>query len=104
MTGVKPMSKKEKQKLLRAKQAAAKREAERAADEYRALIDQLGLSQITAAKLLGVDPRTSRRWASGAVAYHSSAQSFLRYLVKTGESGDEAMRVLRARNRQLKHN
>jgi DNA-binding transcriptional regulator YiaG len=91
MTGV---SKKEKQKLLRAKQAAAKREAERAADEYRALIDQLGLSQITAAKLLGVNERTSRRWALGQVACHSSAQSFLRYLVKTGKSGDKAMRVL----------
>jgi DNA-binding transcriptional regulator YiaG len=81
------MTKKEKRKL-------AKREAERAADEYRALIDQLGLSQITAAKLLGVDPRTSRRWALGEAACHSSAQSFLRYLVKTGKSGDKAMRVL----------
>jgi DNA-binding transcriptional regulator YiaG len=91
------MSKKEKQKLLRAKQAAAKREAERAADEYRALIEKLGLSQITAAKLLGVDARTSRRWASGAVAYHSSAKSFLRYLLKTGGSGAEALRVLEPR-------
>jgi hypothetical protein len=35
-------------------------------DEFRETIERLGLSQIAAARLLGVDARTSRRWASGA--------------------------------------
>lgn len=34
------------------------------ADEYRYSIERLGLSQVAAAKALGVDPRTSRRWAN----------------------------------------
>jgi transcriptional regulator with XRE-family HTH domain len=32
-------------------------------DEYREAIARLGLSQVQAAKRLGVDPRTSRDWA-----------------------------------------
>jgi len=34
------------------------------AKEYRALIEQIGLSQVAAGKFLGAHPRTSRRWAS----------------------------------------
>lgn len=34
-------------------------------DAYRASLDSLGLSQVGAARLFGVDPRTSRRWALG---------------------------------------
>jgi transcriptional regulator with XRE-family HTH domain len=33
--------------------------------EYRDALAALGLTQAAAAKLLGVDPRTSRRWALG---------------------------------------
>ncbi len=35
-------------------------------DEYRATLASLGLSQAGAARLLGVQVRTSERWASGA--------------------------------------
>lgn len=35
------------------------------ADEYRAAIATLGLSQVQAGKRLGADERTSRRWAQG---------------------------------------
>jgi hypothetical protein len=34
--------------------------------EYRAAIARLELSQVAAGKVVGADPRTSRRWASGA--------------------------------------
>ncbi|WP_065091488.1 helix-turn-helix domain-containing protein [Rhizobium leucaenae] len=33
--------------------------------EYRAALEATGLNQSSAARLFGVDPRTSRRWASG---------------------------------------
>jgi DNA-binding transcriptional regulator YiaG len=34
------------------------------AQQFRALLDRLGLSQTAAARLVGVEPRTARRWAS----------------------------------------
>jgi len=65
-------------------------------DEYRAAIERLGLSQIAAARLLGVDERTSRRWACGEREVPPPAQRFLRYLIATRRSGDYAMRRLGA--------
>jgi DNA-binding transcriptional regulator YiaG len=50
-------------------------------DEYREAIAGLGLSQIAAARLLGVDARTSRRWASGDRDIPPPAVRFLRYLI-----------------------
>lgn len=63
-------------------------------DEYRSVIDKLGLSQLAAARLLGVDDRTSRRWANGERDIPPPAARFLRYLVATGRSGEYAMRKL----------
>lgn len=63
-------------------------------DEYRTAIEALGLSQIAAARLLGVDDRTSRRWANGERDVPPPAERFLRYLIATGRSGDYAMRRL----------
>jgi DNA-binding transcriptional regulator YiaG len=62
--------------------------------EYREAIAALGLSQRRAAKLLGVDERTSRKWASGETAISPPAARFLAYLVATGATGSEAMQVL----------
>jgi DNA-binding transcriptional regulator YiaG len=33
--------------------------------EFRAALDRIGLTQAGAARLLGVDPRTARKWACG---------------------------------------
>lgn len=33
------------------------------ANQFRSAIDRLGLSQVGAARLVGADPRTGRRWA-----------------------------------------
>ena len=35
------------------------------AKQYQSAIDRLGLSQVGAARLVGADPRTGRRWALG---------------------------------------
>lgn len=63
-------------------------------DEYRSTIEKLGLSQIAAAKLLGVDARTSRRWASGERDVPAPAVRFLQYLIATRKTGEQAMKVL----------
>lgn len=63
-------------------------------DEYREAIDRLGLTQGGAARLLGVDERTSRRWANGERDIPPPAQRFLRYLMATGRSGEYAMKRL----------
>ncbi|TWA89592.1 hypothetical protein FBZ96_11960 [Bradyrhizobium stylosanthis] len=33
--------------------------------QFQAAIDRLGLSQVGAARLVGADPRTARRWVAG---------------------------------------
>jgi DNA-binding transcriptional regulator YiaG len=63
-------------------------------EEYRSALERLGLSQVAAAKLLGVDARTSRRWANGERDVPAPAVRFLQYLMATRKSGDQAMRVL----------
>jgi DNA-binding transcriptional regulator YiaG len=64
------------------------------ADEYREAIGMLGLSQVAAARLLGVDERTSRRWVSGEREVAPPAVRFLRYLIATKKTGEQAIRVL----------
>jgi DNA-binding transcriptional regulator YiaG len=50
-------------------------------DEYRFAIGHLGLTQAAAAHLLGVDARTSRRWACGERDIPAPAERFLRFLI-----------------------
>jgi DNA-binding transcriptional regulator YiaG len=59
------------------------------ADDYRATLSRLGLTQGGAARLLGVTPRASRSWALGERAIPGPAVAFLRYL--------EAVRTLAPR-------
>lgn len=63
-------------------------------DQYRAALEQLGLSQTAAAQLLGVDARTSRRWACDERDIPPPAARFLRYLIATKRSGAYAIKVL----------
>ena len=53
-----------------------------------------GYHRFEAARLLGVDARTSRRWASGEREVPPPAVRFLRYLIATKKTGVQAMRVL----------
>lgn len=50
--------------------------------QYRAAIDKLGLSQRGAAAFLGVDERTSRRWALGEAQIPESVAMLLRLMIK----------------------
>lgn len=51
------------------------------AKQYQAAIDRLGLSQVAAAELLGLDPRTSRRYALGEIAVPAPTAKLLRLLL-----------------------
>jgi len=64
------------------------------ANDYREVLASLGLTQTQAAHLLGVDERTSRRWANGERAVPPPAARFLRYLVLTNRSAAQAVRLL----------
>lgn len=50
-------------------------------DQYRDALAALDLSQVGAARLLGVDERTSRRWANGERDVPAPAERFLRFLI-----------------------
>jgi plasmid maintenance system antidote protein VapI len=52
-------------------------------NQYRAAIERLELTQAAAAKVLGVDPRTSRKWANGERPVDETAARFLNYLGDT---------------------
>lgn len=51
------------------------------ANQFRADIDRLGLSQAKAAALVGADPRTGRRWALGERAVPECVAILLRLLI-----------------------
>lgn len=52
--------------------------------EYRAAIARLGLSQVAAGKLLGVDGRTSQKWALGERAVPPPVARLLAYIERYG--------------------
>lgn len=50
-------------------------------DEYRALLSDLGISLGDAARVLGIDEVSSRRYASGMRKIPPPAERFLRYIL-----------------------
>lgn len=63
------------------------------ATEYRVALAALNLSQVRAAALLGVDPRTSRKWALGQYPVPRMAALVLRLMMDKGVSADEANEI-----------
>jgi hypothetical protein len=63
--------------------------------QYQAALDRLGLSQVGAAELFGVDPRTSRRWVAGDLVIPRAVALALRLMMKHGVTLDEADRLAR---------
>lgn len=63
-------------------------------EEYRAAIAALGLSQVAAARLLGVDPRTSRKWATGERDIPEPAARMLRLMIAAKISPKRAAKLL----------
>lgn len=49
--------------------------------QFQAAIDRLGLSQVAAARLIGADPRTARKWAAGDNAVPECVAILLRLLM-----------------------
>lgn len=51
------------------------------AKQFQAALDRLGLSQVGAARLLGADPRTARRWALDERSVPESVAIILRLML-----------------------
>lgn len=51
------------------------------AKQFQSAIDRLGLSQLGAARLLGADGRTARRWALGERSVPETVAILLRLLM-----------------------
>lgn len=62
--------------------------------EYKDAIAILGLSQVAAAHLFGVNDRTSRRWADDRQDVPEPVARFLRYLIATKKTGAYALKAL----------
>lgn len=63
---------------------------------YREAIAALDLSQVGAAKLFGVDPRTSRRWALGELPVPRAVELALRIMLTHGVTPVQAASLLSA--------
>jgi DNA-binding transcriptional regulator YiaG len=59
--------------------------------KFRDAIAKLGLSQVKAAHVLGITPRTARRWAVGAARIPAPAAKLLR-LMKDGKISEKDVR------------
>jgi hypothetical protein len=64
-------------------------------DQYLTAIKRLGLNKLQAAELLGIDPRTQRRYTRGDRGVPEQTARFLKYLVDT--AGTDAFAKLRAK-------
>jgi DNA-binding transcriptional regulator YiaG len=64
------------------------------AAELRELLRSLGLKQVGAARLLGKNPRTVRKWVLDEAPVDETAARFLQYILAKGDSAEEALRVL----------
>lgn len=63
-------------------------------EEYRRAIAALDLTQERAAELLGVNPRTSRKWANGERAIPPPACRFLLFLIEAQIPAERVMLLL----------
>lgn len=62
--------------------------------EYEAALKALGLSQVGAARMLGVAERTSRAWVSGFRPVPEPVARFLQFLIAEGYAPAEVMKAL----------
>jgi DNA-binding transcriptional regulator YiaG len=67
--------------------------ARMSAQQFRETIDVLGLTQNTAALVLGVHARTTRRWANGERAIPGPVDSFLQFLMDARVKAANAVRT-----------
>lgn len=62
--------------------------------EYEAALMALGLSQVGAARMLGVADRTSRAWVSGFRPVPEPVARFLQFIIAEGYTPAQVMKVL----------
>lgn len=67
-------------------------------DEYREALATLGLAQEEVGKLLGVGPRTARRWASGEVPVPGPVEMHVRLWLELPEMLDVTRRLAAKRD------
>lgn len=65
-------------------------------EQYRQALEALDITQGRAAQLLGVDARTSRKWATGEREVPPTAARFLRLLIILGLSPEKVITALDA--------
>ena len=63
------------------------------AKQFQAAIDRLGLSQVGAARLVGADPRTSRKWAAGDNAVPECVAILLRLMLAGKITAEDVNKV-----------
>jgi hypothetical protein len=61
-------------------------------NEYRKALEKLNLSQVGAARMLGVDGRTSRRWIAGEVPIPHAVSIVLTVMRKCKLSSEDVIR------------
>lgn len=62
-------------------------------DELRTALAKLSLTQTEAAEVLGVTPRTMRRWASGEIVCSGPAAIVLRLMVEARQDIKQGVRA-----------
>lgn len=62
--------------------------------QYRLALETLAISQHRAAKLFGVDGRTSQRWALGENEVPKWAAALLRLMIETKTTPDEVEKLI----------
>src|SRR5262245_48411490 len=63
-------------------------------DQFRMALDKIGLSQVAAARLLGVNETTLHQWATGERDIPAPAIRFLHYLIATRTKGEDEIKIL----------
>jgi transcriptional regulator with XRE-family HTH domain len=93
----KKITKAERRRIAAERHRIAEAERRRIANEYRDCIAALGLSQLAAAKFLGISPRQSRRLALGEVAPDVRTEMLLSAMLKYDISVDDMNKLINKR-------
>ena len=69
---------------------------------YQHLLEELDLTQVGAAKFLGVDERTGRRWASDERPVPQAVSMLLETMVAEGISVERVKEIVRKANKKAR--